>query len=154
MKKIVAYYSWSGKTAEMAEAIAKLTDAELVGIKPETPYSYDYKTCVEESMFQVEKGDCPPVEYDKVNMDEVDTVYFGTPIWFGTIAGPLLTFINENDKLKGKKIAVFCTHGGGGKGHIDEDIAKFCPDAEILETLSVKEGGTPEEIAQWVEKIK
>lgn len=154
MKKITVYYSWSGKTAEMAEAVAKLTGSQLVGVKPVTPYSDDYKTCVDQSMFQVEKGECPPVTYDKTDLSDVDTVYIGTPIWFGTIAGPILTFINENDKLKGKKVAVFCTHGGGGKGHTDEDMKKFCPEAELLETLAVKEGGTPEEIEAWTEKVK
>ncbi|MFR5869853.1 MAG: flavodoxin, partial [Acutalibacteraceae bacterium] len=35
---VVVYYTWSGKTKRMAEIIAEQTGAELVEIKPETPY--------------------------------------------------------------------------------------------------------------------
>ncbi len=151
-KSITAYYSWGGKTTEMAKIIAEHTGSPLVEIIPDPPYSEDYETCVKESMNQVENGNCPNITTPPVNLDEADTIYLGTPVWFGTIAGPVLTFINKNNKLAGKKVCVFCTHGGGGKGKIDEDMKKFCPDAEIGETLCVKEGGTKEEIISWCNK--
>ena len=38
-KKLVAYFSASGNTAETAKELAKTADADLYEIKPETPYT-------------------------------------------------------------------------------------------------------------------
>lgn len=40
---LVAYFSWSGNTEEMASYIAEQTGGDLLEIQPETPYPTDYK---------------------------------------------------------------------------------------------------------------
>ena len=42
---LVAYFSWSGNTAEMAAYIAGRTGGDLLEIQPETPYPEDYGEC-------------------------------------------------------------------------------------------------------------
>ena len=38
-KKLVAYFSASGVTADTAKTLAKAAEADLYEIKPETPYT-------------------------------------------------------------------------------------------------------------------
>ena len=64
----------------------------------------------------------------------------GTPNWFNTVAPPVATFLAENN-LAGKKIALFCTNGGGGLGHIVNDIRTLSEGVEILESLNLYEDG-------------
>ena len=41
-KTLVAYFSWSGNTEEIAAHIAEQTGADLLEIQPETPYPVSY----------------------------------------------------------------------------------------------------------------
>ncbi len=56
------------------------------------------------------------------SLDGYDIVFVGAPIWYGTYAAPLMTFFDSN-KLAGKTIVPFCTHGGGGAGKSFADVA-------------------------------
>ncbi|MGN0695859.1 MAG: flavodoxin [Oscillospiraceae bacterium] len=152
-KSIAVFYTWSGKTKEMAEKIAALTGAQLVEIKAAVPYSEDYKTCVDQSRQEANNETGRAIEPVNVDMSDVDTIYLGGPVWFSTFAPPLLTFIRDNNGFAGKKVCPFCTFGGHS-GHYFADIQKFCPDAEVTKMLEVKEGGSDEEIAEWVSSIK
>lgn len=49
----------------------------------------------------------------KFNVKEYDIVIIATPIWAGTMASAVRTYISEN-KEKFSKVAFLCTHGGGG----------------------------------------
>ena len=62
-------------------------------------------------------GEKPALEPYTFQADDYDCVILGTPVWAGTIAPPLRTFIAENlSALQGKRLAVFvCCSGGPGK---------------------------------------
>lgn len=47
-----------------------------------------------------------------VNFDDYDFLFIGTPVWAGSYAPALNSFFTEN-KFPGKKMALFCCHGGG-----------------------------------------
>ena len=51
-------------------------------------------------------------------------------------ASPVATFLDAN-KLVGKTLAPFCTHGGGA-GKFFADVAKACPNAKVLEGLTIR----------------
>ena len=44
---LVAYFSWSGNTQEMASYIAQQTGGDLLELQPEIPYPTDYNQCGE-----------------------------------------------------------------------------------------------------------
>lgn len=91
----------------------------------------------------------PELAETDFDMSAYDTVYVGSPIWFGTIAAPIAAFLTEVD-LTGKIVKPFVTHGGGGKGHTDKDVAALCPGSDVKPALAVYEGGKKEEIEAWV----
>lgn len=139
-KSIVLFYSWAGHTRSMAEAIARLTGAEMQEIVPEKPYSSDYNTVVNDAKKEIRQGYHPPIRPIERDLSQYDTIFLGTPIWWGTMAPPVATCLEGQD-FSGKTILPFTTHGGGGKGHSDRDIAAMCPGAKVTGMYITYEGG-------------
>jgi flavodoxin len=63
-----------------------------------------------------------------------------------------MSFLRKNN-FSGKTIIPFCTHGGGGFGQIENDIAKECPNTKILPGIAVNESDSPEQVGEWLKKI-
>ncbi len=155
-KSVVVYYTWSGKTKKMAEIIAGKTGADLVEIKLEEPYTENYNEVVAKAKKEINEGYRPVICPTDVELERYEVVYVGTPIWWGTMAPPLASYLEANN-FNGKTVMPFSTHGGGGKGHSDRDIAKLCQGAKIMEMYTVYEGGgcfAEKEISEWIQKNK
>lgn len=71
------------------------------------------------------------------NLDGYDVVFLGSPIWYGTYALPVETFLKGNP-LADKVVAPFCTHGGGGAGRFAADVRQACPKAKVLDELVIR----------------
>lgn len=152
MKSVILFYTWSGQTKKMAEIIAKKTGADILEIKASTPYSQTYDAVVKQAKDEIRKGFLPEINDTDCDLSRYDVIYIGTPIWWGTMAPPLATFLNSHD-FSGKIVMPFSTHGGGGKGHSDRDIAKLCAGAEVKEMYIAYEGGgnkAEKEISRWI----
>jgi flavodoxin len=70
------------------------------------------------------------------NINSYDVVFVGSPIWYGTIAPPVATFLSEYD-LSGKIVVPFVTHARGGPARSFDDIAKLCPQSAVLDGIAV-----------------
>jgi flavodoxin len=67
----------------------------------------------------------------------------------------LFTFF-EAYNFSGKTIVPFCTHGGGIWGRSQNDLKKLCPDATILERLTISGSmvrRSKDDVAKWLQKI-
>ncbi len=153
-KPLIAYFSLSGHTKSVAEMIQKLTGGDLVEIKPVTPYPDDYQKCVDLAKQQQQDNARPAIE-TKINPDEYGVIFLGFPNWWSSMPMPVWTFVEEN-KLNGKTIIPFMTHGGGGVGHAIGDLKKLCPKSNILTPLSIS--GTRakdsfKEVEKWVKDL-
>lgn len=68
---------------------------------------------------------------------------------------PVFTFIEEN-RLDGKTIAPFTTHGGGGLGHSVNDLKKELPHSRILKPLAVSGNAVEragKDVLSWIEGL-
>lgn len=155
MKKIlVACYSQSGNTHKAACEIQKQTGGDFCEIYPWQPYPMEYERLLTQAKKEIRSGFMPhllPITHDP---NDYDIIFAGTPNWCDTIAPPLTAFLRKY-KLSGKTLVPFCTHGGGGSGHIFEDIAKICSGCEVKEGI-VLSGSDPEmavNISAWLKKI-
>lgn len=122
MKTAVIYYSMSGNTGQTAEKIARQTGADLIRIEPVKEYpSTGFKKFLWGGKSAV-MGDTPALQPYRFDVD-YDAIVIGTPLWAGTMAPPIKSFIKENrDKLSGKSISAFICCAGGGAEKAFEKI--------------------------------
>ena len=62
---------------------------------------------------------------------------------------PATTFLRAVD-LSGKTIIPFCTHGGGGFGHMLEDYRRECATSDVREGIALKGGYSLDELRGWL----
>lgn len=152
---LIAYFSRSGNTKNMAEKIAERTGGELFEIIPAEPYSENYNRTVERFRREREEEARPPLALHVNNMEQYNTVFVGYPNWGSDMPHVVRTFLEEYN-LENKNIVPFCTSGGGGFGRSVNTLRNLCPDSNILEGLQVS-GSQVErrnnEINRWLEKI-
>ena len=154
MNALIAYYSHSGNTRRLAELIAHELGGTLLELVPETAYPADYRALVNQAMKELKAGFCPDLSTKLPDLNSYDTIFVGTPNWCGAAAPPVMTFL-KRAALEGKLVVPFCTHGGGGAGHIFQDIEQLCPGAVVLPGLSVcKDTTTPADIQNWLGNIQ
>ncbi|MBQ4369525.1 MAG: flavodoxin family protein [Oscillospiraceae bacterium] len=117
MKTAVVYYSMSGNTEMAAQMIAERLGADLIRISPQKAYpDSGFKKFLWGGKSAV-MGDTPALEPYSFDAENYERIIFGTPVWAGSFAPPLRTFIKENSAgLSGKRFAlVACCSGGAGK---------------------------------------
>ena len=153
--KLVLYYSWSGNTRRVAKQIAERTGAQLQEIEPVEPYPAQYAAVVERARREIETKKPVPVVSTGLNLAQYDTIFIGTPNWCSTVSSPVSNYLRRAI-LAGKKIAPFCTHGGGGAGHVVDDLTALCPECEICPALVIRNDGGDSlaaEVDTWLSQL-
>jgi flavodoxin len=152
---LIAYYTRTESTRTIAEAIRRRAGGDLTEIRPEVPYPAPYHAVLKQAQAEIKANERPAIEAAIPDLGAYDTVFVGSPIWWGTIAPPVATFLTTQ-RLAGKTIIPFCSHGGGGAGRAESDIAQLCPDAILLPGLALRGSGgatIEAEIAAWLSRI-
>ena len=147
-KVLVLCYSQTSNTKMVADIIADRLHADLDEIVPVNPYDGDFQATIERGKKELDEGIFPEIQPLKVDVAKYDVIFLGYPIWFGTYAPPVATFLNNVD-LSGKKIVPFCTFGSGGLESSVKDLAEAEPNAEILPGYGVRAarlGAMPDEV--------
>ncbi len=112
MRTLVVYYSLEGNTKLVADAVTRAIEADTVRLVPaDQPsasgaarYFWGGRAAIMKKAPKLEPLEFIPEEYD--------LVFLGTPVWAWTFAPPIRSFLRDHD-LSGKKVALFCCHGGG-----------------------------------------
>lgn len=149
---LVLYYSLTSNTQLVAEEIAKSLGADIEQIVVLNPYDTAYNATIARSIAEREQGITPEIKPLQANLDNYELIFIGYPVWFGTYAPPIATFLANND-LSGKKIVPFCTFGSGGLESSAKELAKAAPNAEILPGYGVRAArlkAAAEEIDQFL----
>jgi len=123
-KVLVVYYSLSGNTKEIAENIAHKTNADLFEIKTTDKLNTNAKFYLEIKK-QLKSKKYPQIEENIPDFSKYDTVFVGFPVWWYTIATPVLSFLEKAD-FNSKKVVAFSTQGSNfGTSFTDfEQMAK------------------------------
>ena len=152
---LVAYFSWSGNTEQMAQIISEQTGGDLFEIEPATPYTDDYNTLLDVAQ-QEQADDARPELASRVeNWDSYDVVFVGYPDWWSDAPMLIYSFLEAYD-WEGKTLVPFCTSGGSGFGRSLDKLPDSAPGASILEGLHVsgsRVSGASEEIASWIDGL-
>ena len=158
-KSLVLFYSWSGNTRRIAQIIAEKTGADLRELQPETPYSQNYNAVLSQAKQEIQQKQYPALRPIDMDWNAYDVVYLGTPNWWSSIAPPVSSFheVMPTNKTIIPFCTPFCTHGGGGEGHIAHDMRSYCIGCDVLPLLSIQgDGGKRAEaqVEQWLKHSK
>jgi flavodoxin len=135
-KILVAYFSHSGNTREIANKIHKSVGGDIFEVQAVKPYPNDYDAVVKQARQELDSGYKPALETKIENIKSYDLVFIGYPIWWSTFPAPVKTFLSEYD-FSGKIIVPFCTHEGSGLGRSATDISKLCPKSTLLDGVAI-----------------
>ena len=151
-KILVLYYSQTSNTKGVAQEIATKLGADLEEIVPVELYDGDFQATIERGKKELDEGVFPEIQPLKADVANYDVIFLGYPIWFGTYAPPVFTFLDQVD-LSGKKLVPFCTFGSGGLESSVKDLVEAEPNAEILPGYGVRAArleAMPKEIDQFL----
>lgn len=155
-KKLVAYFSASGVTAQVAKKLAEAVGADLFEIAPKVPYTkadLDWMDAKSRSTVEMkDPGSRPELAAVLPNAADYDTVYVGFPIWWYVAPTIVNTFLESID-LSGKTVVPFATSGGSGMGKTNEHLAPSCKGAKLLNGKVFKHSVSREELAAWAERL-
>lgn len=135
-KALVAYFSASGTTMDVANHLARVTDSDLFAIVPANPYtSADLNWRDKQSRSTREAADpsCRPAITSRVeHIEDYDTIFLGFPIWWYVAPAIINTFLESYD-LTGKTVVLFATSGGSGMGKTASVLRASAPGAKIVD---------------------
>lgn len=154
-KILVAFYSYSGNTKDVATEIKNQTGADLFEIETVKPYPTIYNSLTKQAKEEIQEGFKPEIKKTVQNIREYDVIFVGSPSWWSTIAPPVATFLSRHD-LSGKTVIPFVTHGGTGLGRNSEDTAKLCPEAMVQKGAAFwgrNAKNSQEDISKWLKSL-
>ena len=157
-KTLVVYYSASGNTGRVAQAIANTTGGDTFELIPVTPYTdEDLDWTADGSRVNQEHDDesLRDIALESTTVDnwaEYDTVYVGYPIWWGIAAWPVNSFIKSND-FTGKTVIPFCTSSSSGLGESGQLLADMAGAGDWQEGRRFQSSASDEEVAEWVNSL-
>jgi flavodoxin len=120
MKCLVVYFSKSGNTAGAAVKLAELLGADQEEIKETRgrrgPIGFL------KSGYESAKKKSPPITQPRKDPGNYDLVIIGTPVWAGTFASPVRSYLEQYGDRIGKA-AFLCTQGGDKESQTFSDMA-------------------------------
>ena len=155
-KVLIAYFSATNNTENIANHLNDILDADLYEIVPETPYTADdlnYNDSSSRSSQEMNDPDSRPVISDSVeNMEQYDVIFLGYPIWWGEAPRIINTFLESYD-LSGKTIAPFCTSVSSPLGSSATKLQDLTDSATWLEGQRFSGGASVSDVQSWVDSL-
>ncbi len=130
-KSLIVYYSQSGATAKVANVFAEQTGADIDSIVVANPYDGSFEETIARCQKEMETGETPELKPMSHDIANYDTLYIGCPVWFGTMAQPVKSYLKQAN-LEGKVVIPFVTFGSGGLETTVADMKKAAPKANFL----------------------
>lgn len=133
---LVVYFSRSGHTRQVAEALASALSADIEPISEDGDRGgiFHYLRSVWEAL------NAKPVAIRQSGkaVGAYDAVVLGTPVWASRMSSPMRAYIAAHAS-EFRQIALFCTLGGSGADKTMRGMSELCG-KQPLATLSVTEG--------------
>lgn len=150
---LVAYFSATGTTKQIAGYAADFLNADMYEITPDIPYSekdLSYYTGGRADKEQNDTTARPAISGSVENMEQYDTIILGYPIWHGQAPRIISTFLESYD-FSGKTILPFCTSHSSGIGSSDTNLRSLAKNASWLAGKRFSADTSKEDIAAWLE---
>lgn len=156
MKTLVAYFSASGVTKQVATQLAEVANADLYEIQPEQLYTEDdlnWRDSLSRSSIEMkDKSSRPAIKKSDLNIDDYNVVFVGFPIWWYTCPTIINTFM-EAYNFDGKTAIPFATSGGSTIDQACEDLKAAYPKT-IWKNGKLLNNATKQELENFVNEIR
>jgi flavodoxin len=153
-KPLVVYYSWTGHTRLIAEAIAAELGADVEQIREAR--SRSGWIAYLRSVWEVLQNKQVPIKVIEKDPSAYDLIVLGTPVWAGRMSSPVRAYVAQ-ERHKFARIALFCTEGGANGGKALAQIAQACgkePVATLIVTeRDIKSGAYRQKVAEFTNTL-
>ena len=160
MKTAIIYYSFEGNCALVAKAIKDALGADIFEIKTVDKKKRSGFAKYLWGGFQAITKKKPELEPLSVDINAYDLIILGTPVWAASPTPAIVSFLDKT-KITGKKLALFCCHGGG-KGKLFDKFKALLPSNTIVGEIDFNNPAKPAKaesiplktrIDQWVKTL-
>lgn len=131
-RTLVAYYSMSGHTRQVADEIRDVTGAELEEISE--PHPRRGVGGLIRALFDSIARRTPTITSASHDPADYDLLVLGGPVWAGRMAAPVRTYAKRYG-TRAPRVAFFCTEGGNGAETAFSDLQGLCrhpPEATLV----------------------
>ena len=150
---LVAYFSRSGKTEQVATAIATHSGGTLYRIERKEPYPEDFKDCASEAKSELNDSVFPALKDTIADFDKYDVIFVGGPVWWHTAPMPVQSFLKKSGyDFSGKIVVPFCSYANMFPHETLLEIVNSTPNSLHPNGFISEEGDTTG-IAQWLDDI-
>ena len=152
-KVLIAYFSATNNTENIANHLKDILGADLYEITPETPYTsadlnYNTSDC-RANREQNDPAARPAISGGVENMDQYSVIFLGYPIWWGQAPKIISTFLERYD-LGGKTIVPFCTSGSSGIGSSAANLHSLASAATWMDGQRFSGSASRSTVETWV----
>lgn len=146
-----------GHTHRIANYIQSATGADMYEIVPVKEYPSEYRETTQVAKAEQANNERPAIQGQIPDLSQYDTIYIGSPIWWGEYPMVVHTFLDQVN-LNGKTVIPFTTHEGSGLGSVEAVLAKQFPGAHLLEGLAIHGSESDSDAAKtavqtWLQRI-
>lgn len=156
-KSIVIFFSRTGTIKGLAQTVVKLTGADVVlELRLVKPYAANYSDMTYIAREERREGTRREISTKIPDLTPYDTIFLGTPYWWGGVSIPMRTFLMDHP-LEGKTVVPFVVSGSSSPEGAWEDIRKYCPKAKVLEGFhrtQSKASGCEADLKAWLQRLK
>jgi len=154
-RTLVAYYSRSGHTRDVARELAAALDADAEEIAE--PSGRDGVVGYVRSALEAIWGASAQIDPPRRDPGLYDLVVVGTPVWYAAVSTPVRTYLwVERERLP--KVAFFLTHGGFGSERVFGQMAALAgkhPAAELaLRVRDIEAGSHRDAVAAFARSLR
>lgn len=152
-KILIAYFSATNTTKNIAEKIKTIVNGDIFEIKPLIKYTNEdlnwMNPSSRSSLEMNDKESRPQISEKISNLNYYDNILIGFPIWWYTAPTIINSFIEEND-LSNKKIYLFATSGGSSIDKSFEDLQNVYPNINFISGKRFNGNESSSEIMSWL----
>ena len=136
-KILIVYYSLTGNTQFIAEALRDSIDADILELKPIKELNPESGTKFMWGGFQSTMKKKPKLMDFDINPLEYDLIILGTPVWAWNISPPMRSFLSMFD-LHSKNVALLMSHAGDGVKAMIR-FKEILKEANVIDSISFQE---------------
>ncbi|MBR1687243.1 MAG: NAD(P)H-dependent oxidoreductase [Prevotella sp.] len=125
-----------GNTKLVAQYIKEATGADEFEVVAVKSYDMAYEPLTRLAKQEQQRGEKPAFKGAVKNIGQYDTIFIGTPIWWGTFPQVMFTFFDKYN-LNGKTLIPFATHEGSGMGRTVSDLQRLYPRAKVDKGIAI-----------------